>query len=1114
MTILSLCKERSTSHGDQVILHEVAAEEIHELTYQKLEQAAENVAQILLQKRVSEEKCLLALESPVDILVGLFACLKARTVPVLLPYDSANATLNDLTNISLLTGARVILSQSKLGVIKNVSWIKMDAAMDYQVKQPQPLPEGNLPQLLLYEFTSQDKAAIICHELSALETSLTSFVEHASAQNFQRGIVSYVAPHTALGVCCYYLLPILANCDAWYMSRKAVQESPIALFHLISMKSISVTMLETWAIESCLDKASSHDLTELDLTSLKIMLTTDSQFAIESIESIKKQLFATGLNPSAFYPCYGRRELGFIATGRKVGMPLLKLSINRHELCKGNATIVTMGDEDAQAMVSCGKALPGYTVEIVREGESKPCKPFDVGEVLIDSQYLAAGFYQNEKLDERYFAVAPDGSRRLKTGHLGFLDDSGELFISGLVSDITLINKRFINLNDFKSSIVDECEEISHGDFLVFKETLEDKNERLVILLETALEGSDLTSLYDKIVEISSKEVELKFIFIAVFEPGRLPRVKKQLDREESIDKWLSKKLTTNNTWQLPITAIQQPGKHGLINLQGLSDRRKGEKLAEWLYAWMSLTRGVDANQIDETKHLSFYGYSFIDAIRLAHELELVFNIWVRPAVIWEFNNLKALTRFLFSEAFMDDVSPTPVPSKSTNSEIVAINCNEEELYLLTQKTADNLGLYLYNIYEANGVLDLTALNRALATVSRKHQILRTGFTSHGNDIKRKVHPDFVQTAEEIDLGGLPPAEQEPMLATMVQELERERFDDLSKPLWRAVVYKLSTSRFYIVLMFHRIIIDEWSAEVVMRDITQCYNAEMQNIPSKLDDDKLSMGDYAEWQRQCITNDDYTFQSFYWENRLENVTPLYLPYDNMPSNDILPESNFLYFHINAELLEACYFTSRSLQVDLYAYFATALQIALFWFSNEKNIALRCNQPNRQHKEFYYAVGNLAEHIILQENIFPRASVEDLLELNRESLVRSCQNLDIPYQEVLKLLDKKVTLSMPNCAFSFNNFPQDYGFDDIELKQEHFTLRYNSMPCDTVNIHVALFINPNGTADCRMQYRTSLFHEDSVTAFLTKYAEVMTAMTTNAHMPIQHLVGEHYVKPGR
>src|SRR5207244_7854222 len=100
-------------------------------------------------------------------------------------------------------------------------------------------------------------------------------------------------------------------------------------------------------------------------------------------------------------------------------------------------------DADAQEVVGCGRAFPGERVVIADPVRLCRLEPGRIGEIWAAGPNIAPGYWQNPEASTEAFSArlagSADETRWLRTGDLGFLDEAGELFITGRIKEIVII---------------------------------------------------------------------------------------------------------------------------------------------------------------------------------------------------------------------------------------------------------------------------------------------------------------------------------------------------------------------------------------------------------------------------------------------------------------------------------------------------------------------------------------------------------------------------------------------------------------------------------------------------------------------------------------------------
>ncbi|MFI9612826.1 amino acid adenylation domain-containing protein [Streptomyces sp. NPDC052023] len=149
---------------------------------------------------------------------------------------------------------------------------------------------------------------------------------------------------------------------------------------------------------------------------------------------------------------------------------------------------------------------------------------------------------------------------------------------------------------------------------------------------------------------------------------------------------------------------------------------------------------------------------------------------------------------------------------------------------LFFHSTFDDSSLDVYTVHESfdlAGRMDAERLRAATRTLLDRNPSLRAGFTSEG---LREPVQFIVRDAEvpltEVDLSGLPPAEQDRRMAGLMDE-ERSRRFDLSRPLlFRMLLIRLGEARGdRLVVGRHLILWDGWSAWLFLDQLFALYDS-------------------------------------------------------------------------------------------------------------------------------------------------------------------------------------------------------------------------------------------------------------------------------------------------
>ncbi|WP_159051922.1 condensation domain-containing protein, partial [Streptomyces niveiscabiei] len=185
----------------------------------------------------------------------------------------------------------------------------------------------------------------------------------------------------------------------------------------------------------------------------------------------------------------------------------------------------------------------------------------------------------------------------------------------------------------------------------------------------------------------------------------------------------------------------------------------------------------------------------------------------------------------------------------------------QERLWFLDDFAPGGTEYNVITAYHLTGDLDVPVLQNAMDALVARHEVLRTTFDSVDGRGVQIVHPTGHVPVRLVE-GVSPQA-----------ALEREvavPFCLRTGPLVRLLLIRTTPAEHTLVLSMHHIVTDGWSMGVLLRELTELYQARaLPELP-------LRYTDYALWQRDNPPSEE---QLAYWQAKLADLAPLELPTD-------------------------------------------------------------------------------------------------------------------------------------------------------------------------------------------------------------------------------------------
>jgi amino acid adenylation domain-containing protein len=335
----------------------------------------------------------------------------------------------------------------------------------------------------------------------------------------------------------------------------------------------------------------------------------------------------------------------------------------------------------------------------------------------------------------------------------------------------------------------------------------------------------------------------------------------------------------------------------------------------------------------------------------------------------------------------------------------------QERLWFLDQLTA---GSPVYNVIDAipfSGEYKADAMKRAVNELVRRQESLRTAFVSRDGQPMQVVLPSLDLALSEVDLTSWPESEREREWMRVIAQDGRKAFDLSQAPLIRATIVHLTPHQHKLLLTIHHIIADEWSMEVMHRELTQIYEAFSQGRPSPLPELRIQYSDYACWQRDRLQGEVLQKQISYWKKELAGVpVVLELPTDKpRPAVQSFRGATEL-FRLPRKLLEQMKSIGRQEQATLFMTLGAGFMALLHRYTGQDDILVGTPISGRTRSETENLVGCFLNTVVLRSQITGQLSFRSLLQKVRERALGAYDQPDLPFEQLVAELAPQRDLS--------------------------------------------------------------------------------------------------------
>lgn len=558
-TLVDVVRDRAQQMPDQLafVYLDAGGDESGSLTYGDLDRFARRVAARLKYLGAERERVLLLYPHGLDFIMALFGCMYANAVAVpALPASRPGHSLDRLASVFADAAPHVTMVSTTLADALAQSVTLDMASTILEVTENlctangnAPLPDGPGPVLdpdatCLLQYTSGSTAApkgvMISHRniLRNQEMILDRF-EHTR----ESVVVSWLPVYHDMGLIGMIFQPLYVGNPCILMSPVTFLQRPIRWLQAITHYRATTTGGPNFAYDMCVDRIREKDIEGLDLSSLEIAYSGAEPIREATLNRFTERFAPYGFRREAFYPCYGLAESTLIVTGGKKLSPLRIREVNAAVLETEHRAEAAARDAPTRSFVGCGTSPPGQRVRIVDPETRVALADGLVGEIWVDGPCLAAGYRNQESLNQEVFGAQladDETSRNLRTGDLGFMDD-GELYVTGRIKELLIIRGK----NHYPQDIEATAEK-SHlalrpsasAAFLLE----DDSQQRLVLVHEVTrqhMADPDVEGITTSIREAVTCEHGLRVATVVLLRPGMLPKTSSGKIRRDECKKRL-----------------------------------------------------------------------------------------------------------------------------------------------------------------------------------------------------------------------------------------------------------------------------------------------------------------------------------------------------------------------------------------------------------------------------------------------------------------------------------------------------------------------------------------------------------------------------------------------
>jgi len=529
--------------------HDARADLVRAYPYTELAADARSNAMRLIDAGVMPgDRIALIAETGAGFAAAFFAAIYVGALPVPLPlptsFGGRDAYIEQIATQLRSCDPKMVLSSEGLFAMVEQAAQGLCSAHDWGVFFAQAAPDVVLPQakrtdIAYLQYSSGSTrfphGVAVTHE--ALLANLAGHAHCMEAGDGDR-VVSWLPWYHDMGLVGCMLAPLANQISVDYLATEDFARRPLSWLTLISRNpGNTLSYSPTFGYDICARRISaSIDVKgRFDLSRWRVAGNGADMIRPEVMQAFVDVFAAAGFKASAFLPSYGLAEATLAVSIMPLGEGIVSDLIDERTLSGTSG-----GRTDARqptrfrAIVNCGKAVPGLTIEIrAEDGAILPDRK--IGRVYVRGLGVMAGYFRDDEATKA--ALSPDGW--LDTGDMGYLSKAS-IFIVGRAKDMIIINGKNHWPQDIEWAI-EQLPGFKAGDIAAFSITTPGGEEAPAVLVQCRTSDADERTMLRDAIRTKVRAITGMTCVVELVPPRTLPRTSSgKLSRSKARSQYLS----------------------------------------------------------------------------------------------------------------------------------------------------------------------------------------------------------------------------------------------------------------------------------------------------------------------------------------------------------------------------------------------------------------------------------------------------------------------------------------------------------------------------------------------------------------------------------------------
>ncbi|MDV9173511.1 amino acid adenylation domain-containing protein [Streptomyces sp. W16] len=427
----------------------------------------------------------------------------------------------------------------------------------------------------------------------------------------------------------------------------------------------------------------------------------------------------------------------------------------------------------------------------------------------------------------------------------------------------------------------------------------------------------------------------------------------------------------------------------------------------------------------------------------------------------------------------------------------------QQRLWFLDQLGPGDVAYNTSYALRLSGPVDLDTAVRALQTLVRRHETLRTTFPSVDGEPAQTIAPADTHVWEPrvADLRGADDAEGQ--ARRLAEHDARTPFDLSEGPLLRVTLVALTERETVVLINLHRIITDDWSMTVLTDEFCRLYDAFRSGGTDPLPPLAVQYADYAHWQREQFTG-GAADRMAHWRQRFSGELPsLRVPTDRTRPTVQTYAGRTRSFTLPAELTAGLRELGGAANATLFMTLLAGYAALLHRYSGQDDIVVGTSVTGRHRPETEALVGPVANTLALRTDLAGDPAFRELLARTRQACIADFAHQDVPFARVVEEVQPDRDLSRTplfQTTLSLHSAPRPAP-DPAGLQVSPFGGEGRTTALYDLSLHV---VDEGDRLRCDWEFNVDLFADATIERMAAHFERLLLGAVAEPGLPLSLL----------